>query len=566
MARKKKTNKQQLQNLSKVKVIGLGGLGEIGKNMTVIEYEDDLIVIDCGMGFPDDDMLGIDSVIPDVTYLEKNSEKIRGIFLTHGHEDHIGALPYVLRELNVPVYGTRLTIGILKNKLIEHNLLDSAKLFCIAAGDVVDAGAFSVEFIRVNHSIADACALAIDTPQGVIVHSGDFKLDLTPIEGEVMDIARLSELGKNGVSLLMCESTNVEHSGYTPSEKTVGASLSNIFHRNKDKRIVVATFSSNVHRVQQIINTSAVYNRKVAITGRSMLNIVKAAIELGYMNVPAGLIIDMNEINKFAPENVTVITTGSQGEPMSALYRMAFGDHAQIKLGNKDLVVISAHAIPGNEKLVDKILNEFYRNGVCVFHDADVEVHVSGHACREEIKLMHALTKPKYFVPVHGEYKHLMQHKELAEEMGESDDDIFVLDLGQVLEFDKNEAKITGSVQSGRVLIDGYGIGDVGSIVLRDRKLLSQDGIIIVVASVDINERILLSGPDIVSRGFVYVRESEKLMEEARNICTDTLLNCLDNNIVDWTQLKNKVKDELSKYVYGQTKRRPMIIPIIMNI
>lgn len=565
MAKRKKSNKRE-SNLSKVKVISLGGLGEIGKNMTVIEYEDDIVVVDCGMGFPDEDMLGIDSVIPDFSYLEKNADKVRGIFLTHGHEDHIGALPYVLRELDVPVYGTRLTIGIVKNKLVEHNLADISDLRCVDAGDVVEAGAFTVEFIRVNHSIADACALAITTPQGVIVHSGDFKLDLTPIEGEPMDIARLAEIGKAGVQLLLCESTNVEHSGYTPSERTIGASLDSIFTRNKDKRIIIATFSSNVHRVQQIINASYNCGRKVAITGRSMLNIVKSAIELGYMNVPSGVIIDMNEIGKFPPERVTVITTGSQGEPMSALYRMAFGDHAQIKLGKGDMVVISAHAIPGNEKLVDKILNEFYKNGVSVFHDSDIEVHVSGHACREEIKLMHLLTKPKFFVPVHGEYKHLMQHKELAEEMGETGDRVVILDIGQVLELDSESARINGTVQAGRVLIDGYGIGDVGSIVLRDRKLLSKDGIIIVVATVDVEEGMLISGPDIVSRGFVYVRESEELMDEARNVCTDTLFECLDNNIVDWTQMKIRVKEDLSRFLYQQTKRRPMVLPIIMNV
>lgn len=565
MAKRKKTNNSNVK-LSKVKIISLGGLGEIGKNMTVIEYEDDIIVIDCGMGFPDDDMLGIDSVIPDFSYLEKNAEKVRGIFLTHGHEDHIGALPYVLRSLDVPVYGTRLTIGIVKNKLEEHSLADISDLRCVDAGDVVEAGVFSVEFIRVNHSIADACALAVTTPQGVIVHSGDFKLDLTPIDGEPMDITRLGEIGKQGVKLLLCESTNVEHPGYTPSERTVGASLDSIFTRNTDKRIIIATFSSNVHRVQQIIDASRNCGRKVAITGRSMLNIVRAAIDLGYMNVPAGAIIDMSEIGKFPPQKVTVVTTGSQGEPMSALYRMAFGDHAQIKLGTQDMVVISAHAIPGNEKLVDKILNEFYRNGVSVFHDSDIEVHVSGHACREEIKLMHYLTKPEFFVPVHGEYKHLIQHRELAAEMGETGDRVIVLDIGQVLEIDGKSAKINGTVQAGRVLIDGYGIGDVGNIVLRDRKLLSQDGIIIVVATVDADERMLVSGPDVVSRGFVYVRESEELMEEARSICTDTLFECLDNNIVDWTQMKNRVKDDLSRYLYQQTKRRPMVLPIIMNI
>ena len=564
--RRKKASKAETKPLSKVKVYALGGLGEIGKNMYVIEYEDDIVVIDCGIGFPDDDMLGVDLVIPDVTYLEENADRVRGIFLTHGHEDHIGALPYVLRTLNVPVYGTALTLGILKYKLEEHRLLDSAKLNCVSAGDVIKAGVFDVEFIRVNHSIADACCIAVHTPQGVVLHTGDFKLDITPIEGEMMDLTRLGELGREGVSLLLCESTNVEHAGFTPSERTVGMSFDNIFMRNTDKRIIIATFSSNVHRVQQIINSSVNYHRKVAITGRSMLNIVKAAIDLGYMNVPDGTIIDLNDLDRYNPEQVTIITTGSQGEPMSALYRMAFGDHSKISLGPRDLVVISAHAIPGNEKLVDNILNEIYKKGVSVFHDKDIEVHVSGHACQGEIKLMHALTKPKFFVPIHGEYKMLSVHRELAVGMGESEKNIFLLDIGQVLEFDRESAAITGTVPSGRVMIDGSGIGDVGNIVLRDRKLLSQDGIIIVVAAVDIEARLLISGPDIVSRGFVYVRESEQLMEESRNLCTDTIEDCLDSYITDWTQIKSAIKDDLSRFLYSQTKRKPMVLPIILNV
>lgn len=554
------------KNLSKVKVFSLGGLNEIGKNMYVIEYEDDIVVIDCGIGFPDDDMLGVDLVIPDVSYLEKNADRVRGIFLTHGHEDHIGALPYVLRTLNVPVYGTRLTLGVLKYKLEEHRLLESAKLNEVKAGDVIEAGVFKIEFIHVNHSIADACCLAITTPQGIILHTGDFKLDITPIEGEMMDITRLGEIGREGVALLLCESTNIEHSGYTPSEQKVGLSFDNIFMRNTDKRIIIATFSSNVHRVQQIINASVKYGRKIAITGRSMLNIVKAATELGYMNVPEGSIIDVNELGRFNPEQLTIITTGSQGEPMSALYRMAFGDHSQIHLDQNDLVVLSSHTIPGNEKLIGNILNEMYKKGVSVFHDQDVEVHVSGHARQEEIKLMHALTKPKFFVPIHGEYKMMARHKEVAHRMGMDDDRIFILDIGQVLEFSEDEAKINGTVQAGRVLIDGYGIGDVGNIVLRDRKLLSQDGIIIVVATVDVNERMLISGPDIVSRGFVYVRESEELMDRSREICTDALLNCLDQNLIEWNHMKASIKDSLSRFLYQQTKRRPMVLPIIMNV
>lgn len=559
---KKKNNRI----LPKLRVMALGGLNEIGKNMTVLECENDIIIIDCGLGFPDDDMLGIDLVIPDISYLEQNADKIRGIFLTHGHEDHIGALPYVLRNLQIPVYGTRLTLGIVRYKLEEHGLSGSALLNTVTAGDKIKAGCFNVEFVHVNHSIADACCLAINTPIGYVVHSGDFKLDLTPIDGEMMDITRLGEIGKQGVTLLMCESTNVDQSGFTPSERLVGRSFDNIFMQNKDKRIVIATFSSNVHRVQQIINTSARHNRKVAITGRSMLNIVKAAVELGYMSFPKGVLIDINELSRYPKNQITIITTGSQGEPMSALHRMTFGGHDKISLGREDLVVISAHAIPGNEKLVGNIINELLRNGVSVFHDSVVEVHVSGHAREEEIKLMHALIKPKYFMPVHGEFKHLMRHKELAVSMGEKEESVFVMEIGQMLEIDENGAKINGVVPAGKVLVDGYGVGDIGNIVLRDRKLLSQDGIIIVVATVDINGLYLVSGPDVVSRGFVYVRESEALMEEARNIAYDALVQCLDNGITEWNQLKNKVRDDLSKYLYAQTKRKPMILPIIMNV
>ncbi|MBE6687192.1 MAG: ribonuclease J [Ruminococcaceae bacterium] len=552
-------------NSIKLRVISLGGLNEIGKNMTVLECQNDIIIVDCGLGFPDDDMLGIDLVIPDISYLEQNAEKIRGIFLTHGHEDHIGALPYVLRNIDVPVYGTRLTLGIVRNKLDEHGI--SAKgLNTVAAGDTIKAGCFNVEFIHVNHSIADACCLAIDTPVGMVVHSGDFKLDLTPVDGGMMDLTRLGEIGKQGVTLLMCESTNVEEKGYTPSERLVGRSFDSIFERHPDKRIVVATFSSNVHRVQQIINTSARYNRKVAITGRSMLNIVKSAVELGYMSFPKDVLIDVNELSRYPKNQTTIITTGSQGEPMSALHRMAFGGHDKIFLGREDLVVISAHAIPGNEKLVGNIINELLRNGVSVFHDSEVEVHVSGHARQEEIKLMHALIKPKYFMPIHGEFKHLVRHRELAVSMGEKEDSIFVMEIGQMLEIDNNGAKINGVVPAGKVLVDGYGVGDIGNIVLRDRKLLSQDGIIIVVATVDINGFYLVSGPDVVSRGFVYVRESEELMDEARQICASAINSCLDNGICDWTQLKNRVRDDLSKYLYAMTKRKPVVLPIIMNV
>ena len=506
------------KNNAKLRIISLGGLNEVGKNITVFEYQDDIIIVDCGIGFPDNEMLGVDLVIPDISYLEKNSSKIKGLFLTHGHEDHIGAIPYVLRAITPPIYGTRLTLGILENKLSEHTLDVEPQLNCVEAGDTVKAGAFSVEFIHVNHSIADACCLAIKTPVGMVIHSGDFKLDLTPVDGGVMDIARLGELGNKGVTLLLCESTNAEHTGYTMSEKTVGASLENIFMHHKEKRIVVATFSSNVHRVQQIINTSEKYGRKVAVLGRSMQNIVRAANELGYMNIPEGTLIDINEIKRYRDDQLTLVTTGSQGEPMSALYRMAFSDHDKVTLDSNDLVVISAHPIPGNEKLVNKIINELMKKGVSVFQDNLIEVHVSGHACQEELKLMHALTKPKYFVPIHGECRHLMQHRNLALQMGMPPENILVSDIGKVIEIDKKGIRFNGTVPAGIVLVDGYGVGDVGNIVLRDRRHLALDGLIVVVATVDIEERTIISGPDIISRGFVYVRESEELLETVKDI------------------------------------------------
>lgn len=563
MARKK--TKEKKDN-GKIRIIPLGGLNEIGKNLTVIEYNDDMIVIDCGVGFPDDDMLGIDLVIPDITYLEKNADKLRGIFLTHGHEDHIGALPYVLRTINPPIYGTKLTLGIIENKLEEHTLPEKPILNCVKAGDVIKAGPFSVEFIRVNHSIADACCLAIKTPLGTIVHSGDFKLDITPIDGEMMDITRLGEIGREGVLMLLCESTNAERPGFTPSEKKVGASLENIFAEYKNKRIIISTFSSNVHRVQQIIDASVRHKRKVTITGRSMLNIVSAAVELGYMKVPDGVIIDISEIRKYKPEQITIISTGSQGEPMSALYRMTFGEHAQVLLGGEDVVVISASAIPGNEKFVGKIINELSKNGVLVLHDALVEVHVSGHACQEEIKLMQALLKPKYYMPVHGEYRHMTANRNLALYMGMSEKNIFMSDIGKVLEIDADGARWNGTVPAGKVLVDGFGVGDVGNIVLRDRRHLSQDGLIVVVASLDLDERMVISGPDIVSRGFVYVRESEELIDELRATAYDAIVESLDGKYADRNQIKGKVKDEVSKYIYAKTHRKPMVLPVIMNV
>ena len=551
---------------SKLRIIPLGGLNEIGKNITVLEYANDIIVVDCGLAFPDDDMLGIDLVIPDITYLEENADRIRGILLTHGHEDHIGAIPYILRSINPAIYGTKLTLGILRNKLSEHSLPYSPDLRCVNAGETLKLGEFSVEFIHVNHSIADACCLAITTPQGVVVHSGDFKLDLTPIDGEMMNITRLGEIGKKGVMLFMCESTNAERPGFTPSEKTVGKSLEYIFNTNTDRRIIIATFSSNVHRVQQIINVAHGHKRKVAITGRSMLNIVSAAVELGYMNVPEGVLIDISEIRRYRPEEITVVTTGSQGEPMSALYRMAFSDHSQITLGRGDLVVLSSSPIPGNEKLVNRIINELIKNGVSVLHDRAVEVHVSGHACAEELKLMNALLKPKYFMPIHGEYRHLYANRDIALEMGIPSENIFISDIGKVLEIDKKGARFAETVPAGKVLVDGYGVGDVGNIVLRDRKHLSQDGLIVVVASVDTESGLLLSGPDVVSRGFVYVREAEELMEEIRQIAADVICRCLDRKSCDRMELKNALRDDLTKFLYAKTKRKPMVLPIIMNV
>ncbi len=553
---------------AKLRVIPLGGLNEVGKNMTVIEYGNDILIVDCGIGFPDEDeMPGIDLVIPDISYLEANRDRIRGMVITHGHEDHIGAVPYILQKLDVPIYATRLALGIIENKLQEHTLPWKADLRCVKAGDVIRLGAsFTVEFIRVNHSIADACALAINTPLGTVLHTGDFKLDLTPIDGDMMDITRLGEIGREGVLLLMCESTNAERPGYTPSETKVGKSLELIFTMHPEKRIVISTFSSNVHRVQQIINISARHGRKVAVTGRSMINIVSAAVELGYMQVPPGVLIDINDIKRYRPEELTLITTGSQGEPMSALYRMAFGEHSQVSLGFGDLVVLSASAIPGNEKLVGRIINELSKMGVHLINDASVEVHVSGHACQEELKLMQGLTRPRYFMPVHGEYKHMAANRDLAISMGTPRENIFISDIGKVLEIDENGARFSGTVSAGVVLIDGLGVGDVGNIVLRDRKHLSQDGLIVVVAAVDATSGLRVAGPDIMSRGFVYVRESEELMEEIRRIAVDAIDISLRRSGRDWYEIKNTVKDDITKFLYARTGRKPMVLPIIMDV
>ncbi len=559
-----KGNKKQ--NMTKVKVIPLGGLGEIGKNMTVIEYENDMIVIDAGLGFPDESMPGVDLVIPDTTYIEENIDKLRGYLITHGHEDHIGAFPYVLRMANAPVYGTLLSLGIVESKLEEHGLLGSVSLNQVNAGDKLKLGAFTVEFIRVNHSIADSCAIAVTCEAGTLVFSGDFKIDLTPIQGEPINLARFAELGKEGVLALFLESTNAERNGYTMSERTVGKSLDDIFMRNMDKRIIIATFSSNVHRVQQIINFSHKYGRKVALSGRSMLTIVNAAVKYGYMDIPEGTLIDINDIKKYKMNELTVVTTGTQGEPMSALSRMAASEHDKITLGSDDLVVISASTIPGNEKLVTKITNDLLKKGVTLLNDEVADVHVSGHACAEELKIMQLLTKPKYFIPIHGEYRHLKRNCELARDMGIPAENMMIAEIGNVIEIGENVFRSVEKVPSGKVLVDGLGVGDVGSVVLRDRRHLAQDGLIVVVATVSTEDREILSGPDIVSRGFVYVKESEELMSGLKQKAAETLQYCFDNDVDEWNAIKGKVKDVLTNYIYSITKRKPMILPIIMEL
>ena len=565
----KPAGKVKKNNQGKLKVFLLGGLGEIGKNMTVLEYENDIIVIDAGLAFPDEDMPGVDLVIPDTTYLENNVHKIRGILLTHGHEDHIGALPYVLQKMDVPVYATRMTVGILSYKIREAKLTYEPTIYTVNAGDTVKLGRFTAEFIHVNHSIADACAIAVKTPVGTVFHTGDFKLDVSPIDGQIMDLPRLGQLGDEGVMLLLGESTNAERGGFTPSERSVGDSFDQIFLTNPTKRIVVATFSSNVHRVQQIINTSIKYGRKVAVLGRSMVNVIGAAIELGYMNLPEGTLIEAGEIRRYKPEQITLITTGSQGEPMSALYRLAFGEHDRVHLTTSDLVVLSASAIPGNEKLVGKIVNALVKAGVKVVNDRLADVHVSGHACSEELKLMMALLRPKYFIPIHGENRHLYAHKEIAEFMGIPSDHIFLPDLGSVIEFDGTSAYHRGSVPWGRIFVDGTGVGDVGSQVLRDRKLLAESGLIVVVAAVDMKDKLLLSPPEIISRGFIYMKESEDLMEEARMLVAKSIDEALyrkRTKPMDLHQIRGKVRDDLSKFFFKTNKRSPVIVPMIMEL
>lgn len=554
-----------LAKKDKVKVIPLGGVNEIGKNMTVIEYKNDIIVIDCGLMFPEEEMFGVDIVIPDINYLLKQKEKVKAIVLTHGHEDHIGALPYILKQLNVPVYGTKLTLGIVETKLKEHGIFRDCTLKVVKPKDVIAFGEIKVEFIKNNHSIADSCSLAIHTPVGIIVHTGDFKIDYTPIDGEIMDFARLAELGKQGVMLLMADSTNIERPGYTMSERTVGETFDKIFSETKS-RIIVATFASNIHRIQQIMDSAYKYGRKVAISGRSIENIVEVANELGYLRYPEGLFIDIDDIEKYKPSEIVIITTGSQGEPMSALARMSTSEHRKVEIMKDDLVIVSATPIPGNEKLISRVINQLFKRGANVIYESLADVHVSGHACQEELKLIHTLVKPKYFMPVHGEYRHLKQHSLLAQKLGMDENNIFISDIGQVLEVNENSARISGYVPAGQVLVDGLGVGDVGNIVLRDRKHLSQDGILTVVVTIERETGKVIAGPDIISRGFVYVRESEDLMEEARNIVKVSLEKCLKNQITEWAALKSSIKDNLREYLYEKTKRKPMILPIIMEI
>ncbi|WP_270565723.1 ribonuclease J [Clostridium beijerinckii] len=549
---------------AKIKIIPLGGINEIGKNITAIEYKEDIIIIDCGLKFPDDDMFGIDIVIPDVSYLIKNSEKIKGIFLTHGHEDHIGALPYVLRQLNVPVYGTKLTLGIVETKLKEHGLLSSTELVRVKPKDIIKLDSVSVEFIKTNHSIADSVAIAVHTPLGVVLHTGDFKIDYTPIDGEMMDFGRLAELGRKGVLVLMADSTNVERPGYTMTEKVVGETFLRLFSKAKG-RLIVATFASNVHRIQQIITAAEAYEKKVAVSGRSMENIVQVAIELGYLTVGKDVLVPVDQISKYPNEKIVVITTGSQGEPMSALARMAASEHRKINVIPGDTVIISATPIPGNEKFVSKVINQLFKKGAQVIYDSQEKIHVSGHACQEELKLMQALVKPKFFVPVHGEYRHLKKHGELAMEVGLSEKNLLIPENGDVIEVARNYIKKNGTVVSGQVFVDGLGVGDVGNIVLRDRKHLSQDGILTIVVTIEKQTGRVVSGPDIISRGFVYVRESEGLMDEAREIVKSVLKTCEEKQITDWATLKSKMRDQLREYLYEKTKRKPMILPIIME-
>ncbi len=549
-----------------VKIIPLGGLNEIGKNMTAYECGNDIFIVDCGIAFPDTEMLGVDLVIPDFSYVERNKDRVRGVVLTHGHEDHIGGLPFLLKAVNVPVYGTRLTLGLVEGKLKEHGLLGSVQLNVVRPRDTVKLGCMAVEFIRVNHSIPDAVALAIHTPAGVIIQTGDFKIDYTPIEGEMIDLARFGELGSKGVLALLADSTNAEKPGSTMSERKVGESFEGLFKNAGSRRIIVATFASNVHRIQQIIDCAVKSGRKVAVSGRSMVNVVAKATELGYLHAPAGILVDIDSIGRYPDEKMVIITTGSQGEPMSALFRMAMSDHRKVEVTQNDFIIISATPIPGNEKFVGRVVNELMKLGAEVIYEKMYEVHVSGHACQDEQKLMIGLTKPKYFMPVHGEYKHLCKHAGLARSMGIPNENIIIADIGRVVEFNGISVDTTNTVPAGKVLVDGYGVGDVGSIVLRDRKHLAEDGLIVVVAAINGQTGQVVSGPDIVSRGFVYVREAEDLMNESKRVVKLVLEECHTKGIREWGNIKVKVRDSLSDYLYGKTKRKPMILPIIMEV
>ena len=561
MSKSKGYPKKNAQKPS-IKIAFLGGLNEIGKNITLVECENDIIIIDCGMAFPDGDMLGVDLVIPDFTYIEQNADRVKGIILTHGHEDHIGALPYVLKEINVPIYATKLTLGLIRNKLKEHNLVRSTKLKEVKHGQVINLGDFAVEFIKTNHSIQDASALAIYSPVGIVVHTGDFKVDYTPVFGDAIDLQRFAEIGKKGVLALMCESTNAERPGFTMSERTVGHVFDNLFNEYRTSRIIIATFASNVDRVQQIINTAYRFGRKVAVEGRSMVNVISVASELGYLQIPENTLIEIDQVKNYPDDKVVLITTGSQGESMAALSRMAANIHKKITIKPNDTIIFSSNPIPGNEKAVSKVINELSMKGAKVIFQ---DVHVSGHACQEEIKLIYSLVKPKYAIPIHGEYRHLTAQKHIVEDLGIPKENIFILSSGNVLELDGQDAKVTGSVHTGAIFVDGLGVGDVGNIVLRDRQHLSEDGIMIVVMTLERHSNVVLAGPDIVSRGFVYVRESEDLMEHARQVVETALDSCLENNITDWGKIKTEVKDALGEYLWKRTKRSPMILPIIME-
>lgn len=562
---KKTADKPKIQP-KPVKIIPMGGLGEIGKNITVYDYDGEMILVDCGMSFPDEEMPGIDIVIPDFTYILENKDKIKGLFVTHGHEDHIGAIPYLLTNFNVPIYATRLTVGLIEEKLKEHKLLSSAVLNIVKPGEKITLGKFTVDFIHVNHSIPDAVGFAITTPAGTVIHTGDFKIDTTPIDDFVIDIGKFAEYGRNGVLALLADSTNAERPGYTASERLVGGSFSNLFGKAQGHRIIVATFSSNIHRIQQIIDEAVRCDRKVAVSGRSMINVVSVAEELNYLNIPDNVLIDLGDIKNYPPEKTVIITTGSQGEPLSALHRIAFSDHKQLEIIPGDMIIISATPIPGNEKLVSKVVNELMKSGANVVYESMYDVHVSGHACQEELKLMMSVVKPKYFIPLHGEQKHLMKHAFLAEQMGIPKNNILIANNGSVIELSNGNIKCEQVVTAGRVLVDGLGVGDVGSIVLRDRKHLSDDGIIVVTVAIDKVTREVVSGPEVISRGFVYVKESEELMNEINELVGDILERCYINNVRDWNTVKTKIKDGVSKFLFIKTKRSPMILPMIMEV